>query len=126
MSLNCSLGLLHDQFSTSDCVGWVACKGENVHFQEVDTLPQLDRSSNKGSVLTKHAGSSFRGEHFDRTTRQEANKNSGNHMKKVVAVHCLFVNVAVFLKHMTHKNVGLQAKEFQRVAPPVALLYLKL
>lgn len=56
---NCSLGLLHDQFPNSDSDDWVACQGENLHVQEVDTLPQLDRSANKGSVPEQYWVSCF-------------------------------------------------------------------
>lgn len=47
---DCSLGLLHDQFSHCDCDDWVTCQGQNLHVQEADPLPQLDRSADKGSV----------------------------------------------------------------------------
>lgn len=47
---NCSLGLLHDQLSYGDSDDWVTCQRENIHVQEADALPQLDRRANQRSV----------------------------------------------------------------------------
>lgn len=38
---------LHDKLSDSDCDGWTSGPRQDVHFQEADTLPKLDRCANK-------------------------------------------------------------------------------
>ena len=43
-----SMGLLHDQLTNCDCDDWPTCQGEDLHVQEADSLPQLDRSANPG------------------------------------------------------------------------------
>ncbi|XP_052338383.1 6-phosphofructo-2-kinase/fructose-2,6-bisphosphatase-like isoform X4 [Oncorhynchus keta] len=35
------------QLPHSDCDGWTACQGEDIHIQEAHPLPQLDRGSHK-------------------------------------------------------------------------------
>lgn len=58
LSPTCSLGLLHDQLSHGDRDDRAPCQRENIHVQEADALPQLDRRANQRSV--NECGQSFK------------------------------------------------------------------
>lgn len=65
----CSVGLIHDQLPHGHCNDRPAGQGQDLHVQEVDPLPQLDRSANQRSEV-KHSGYSDKA-HHDNISQQK-------------------------------------------------------